>query len=324
MDKNDVCNDMLGGLMLYGSKYDPRSVLKKQTGTFFAFEARDPHSLLACNRRSEDFPIMVNCSGCTYTPSSDRFHTVCREGRADYYLMYIVEGAVRFLFGETERIVSQGHVVILPPHYPWDYSNASSEFLHYYAIHFTGSEVVHLLHSYGLDDFPVVRNISYSNSIVSLFEGMWGSLLKKERFFEKSASLKLENILLHIARKSTQSQLIPQQFINSIRYMNDRFSEKITLEKLASLENLSVSRYGDLFKKLYGIAPIQYLISVRLKIACNLLKSTDFSVWRIAQMVGYAESPLFNRHFKRFIGISPLKYRYSDLNVLDEITETDI
>lgn len=324
MDKNDVCNGKIGGLMLYGSEYDLRSVLKKQTCNFFAFEVRDPSSLLACNRRSEDFPIMVNCSGCTYTPASDRFHTVCREGRADYYLMYIVEGAVRFLFGETERIISQGHVVILPPHYPFDYRNASSEFLHYYAIHFTGSEVEHLLHSYDLGDFPVVRNISYSNSIVSLCEEMWSTLLKKEHFFEKSASLKLENILLHIARRSIQSKSIPTQLINSVKYMNDRFSEKITLEKLASLENLSVSRYGDLFKNLYGIAPIQYLISIRLKIACNLLRSTDFSVGRIAQMVGYADSPLFNRHFKRFIGISPLKYRYSDLNVFDEISETDI
>ena len=46
-------------------------------------------------------------------------------------------------------------------------------------------------------------------------------IAEKEHFFEKSASLKLENILLHIARRSIQSKSIPTQLINSVKYMKD-------------------------------------------------------------------------------------------------------
>lgn len=43
--------------------------------------------------------------------------------------------------------------------------------------------------------------------------------------------------------------------------------------------------------------------------AKELLKTTTFKIYEIAEMVGYRNVESFNRVFKKYYGISPLQYR---------------
>ena len=85
------------------------------------------------------------------------------------------------------------------------------------------------------------------------------------------------------------------------------------IEDYALLCNLSESRFSHLFKEICGISPLEYIQSLRLKKATELLENTDMSVAKIAEAVGIADQNYFSRFFKSKTGVSPRRYREKNL-----------
>lgn len=92
--------------------------------------------------------------------------------------------------------------------------------------------------------------------------------------------------------------------------------EAITLEAAADVLRISPSRFRHLFKDHVGISFHQYVISLRLERARYLLRTTSYTVERIAGMLGIQDLSHFARDFKRVYGISPGATRCVVANVL--------
>ncbi len=63
------------------------------------------------------------------------------------------------------------------------------------------------------------------------------------------------------------------------------------------------------FKHYTGMTPMQYIISVRMTHAQQLLSTTDYTITEISAVVGYDNPLYFSRLFKKQIGLSPTDYR---------------
>jgi transcriptional regulator GlxA family with amidase domain len=63
------------------------------------------------------------------------------------------------------------------------------------------------------------------------------------------------------------------------------------------------------FQAATGYAPLDYVQSLRIEEAKQVLETTDEPIDAVASMVGYSEPAAFRRLFKRATGISPLQYR---------------
>lgn len=87
------------------------------------------------------------------------------------------------------------------------------------------------------------------------------------------------------------------------------YNEKITIEELAKLCNVSKYYFCRLFKEETGLSVIQYIISYRISIAETMLKSTDNSIESVAYLCGFDDVSYFYRTFKKIKGISPMKTR---------------
>ncbi len=92
-------------------------------------------------------------------------------------------------------------------------------------------------------------------------------------------------------------------------YMEQHFSENITVAKLAAPGYVSQSCFNRRFKKETGITPIEYLIGVRLERAKTMLKRKKISVTEIAMRCGFGSSAHFSSCFQSRLGISPSEYR---------------
>jgi AraC family L-rhamnose operon transcriptional activator RhaR/AraC family L-rhamnose operon regulatory protein RhaS len=92
-------------------------------------------------------------------------------------------------------------------------------------------------------------------------------------------------------------------------YIERHFAEKIDLNRLASLSSLSPTRFLELFKKHYGTSPIQYLLTLRIKMAKDLLMNTVQPITEIAFDCGFNDSNYFARRFKQECGITPRQWR---------------
>ena len=100
-----------------------------------------------------------------------------------------------------------------------------------------------------------------------------------------------------------------QEITQIIRYLNDHYPQKLTLEKLAARFGKSVPTLSRLFQATLNRSPIAYLIHLRLEKAAAELRSTSASVTDIAHQCGFLDSNYFSKMFTRQFGVSPRDYR---------------
>ena len=95
-------------------------------------------------------------------------------------------------------------------------------------------------------------------------------------------------------------------------FIDQHYTEQISLTRLADKFNFSISHLSSLFKKTYQISPNEYIIRLRIERAKALLtENRDTSVRRISELIGYTDPYYFSRLFKMSVGCTPSDYRNS-------------
>ncbi len=95
----------------------------------------------------------------------------------------------------------------------------------------------------------------------------------------------------------------------AIKYINENFHEKITLDDLANICFITPGYFSKLFYRETGEKFSDYLTRIRIENAKKLLKTTDKTVQEISMEVGFNDAGYFSRRFKAFEGITPGNYR---------------
>lgn len=108
-----------------------------------------------------------------------------------------------------------------------------------------------------------------------------------------------------VVHKSSKYQTI----YNIADYISEHYAESITLDRLAGVFYLSKFYLSRSFKEVTGYGVNEYVNILRTKRAKQLLEETTFSVSEIAGIVGYESITYFEKVFKTYMSISPLKYR---------------
>ena len=90
-----------------------------------------------------------------------------------------------------------------------------------------------------------------------------------------------------------------------MNYIEQNYSQEITLKKAAELMGYEPCHCSKIFKKLTGMNFISYLNNVRIKKAIEKIHWTDHSITQIAFECGFHNVRNFNRVFKTVTGQSP-------------------
>jgi AraC family L-rhamnose operon transcriptional activator RhaR len=107
----------------------------------------------------------------------------------------------------------------------------------------------------------------------------------------------------------------PMQRIASVLdFMNEHYmdseEEAITLESLARHAHMSANNLIRVFKQTMDMPPIEYLIRLRVRKACEMLADPERQIKGIAFAVGFNDSNYFTRQFRRIMGIPPSEFRH--------------
>jgi len=100
--------------------------------------------------------------------------------------------------------------------------------------------------------------------------------------------------------QGTKVDLVSQ----AMRYLQEHYADRVTLDELAGLLDCSVSYLSRKFKQTVGKSPIDYMIALRIDKAKELLLNTDATLQEIAESVGFSDDSYFNRMFKKQVGLS--------------------
>lgn len=100
----------------------------------------------------------------------------------------------------------------------------------------------------------------------------------------------------------------------AMQYITDNYSnQELSVDTICGTLNVSPTYFSTIFKRETGMGFVNYLTKVRMEQALRLLNSTSEKAYTIAGQVGYAEPNYFSYVFKKEYGISPSKYRASQV-----------
>jgi len=96
---------------------------------------------------------------------------------------------------------------------------------------------------------------------------------------------------------------------NMTGFIQKNYSNKISLDDIASAGSVCRSRCCKYFSKYIGQSPIAYLTGYRISKSCEMLQNSNMSIIEIALSCGFQSSSYFTQIFKKEIGITPKEYR---------------
>lgn len=100
------------------------------------------------------------------------------------------------------------------------------------------------------------------------------------------------------------------EFVVKAREILEKWPEKdISMEQMADVVKTCREHLQRVFKKQVGLTPHQYHIQNRVRMAMQLLISTELSIEDIGKACGFYDKSHFKRFFKRQLGTSPYEYR---------------
>ncbi|MBQ4813129.1 DJ-1/PfpI family protein [Pseudoalteromonas luteoviolacea] len=104
-------------------------------------------------------------------------------------------------------------------------------------------------------------------------------------------------------------QTLSQRFQGSIEYIQRNIDKPLSLELLAEQAALSPRHFRRVFKDKVGLAPMRFVLLLRLEKAKNLLCNSELSVAQISVRTGFGTPPLLTRKFTQEYGVTPTQFR---------------
>ncbi|MDF2514635.1 MAG: hypothetical protein K0S04_4501 [Herbinix sp.] len=96
-------------------------------------------------------------------------------------------------------------------------------------------------------------------------------------------------------------------------YLDENYITEINLNDISERYFFTKEYLSKLFKKSYGIGIYEYVLSLRMRRAKDLLLCDDMQIQQISDLLGYSNSNYFSKAFKNYYSISPSDFRENNM-----------
>lgn len=250
-----------------------------------------------------------NLEVCGYTEDDDHTpHVDKRENSYMYICEYIVSGSGILSCNNFEYNPKAGDVYILPKNSNHEYyPNPKDPWKKIWFI-FDGPLVPNMLHGFGLHNDIFFQNFGHEELFKEMFT-MAKSYTNLEDLNFK-ISMKFYEILM-LLNKHKHSQELTDKAEKIQALLDSHIYDKLDLDFIAKEMFLSKAHIINLFREKFGVTPYQYFIQQKLSLAANYLVNSKHPVNEISHMLSFSDHQYFCRIFKKYTGMSPLKFRKS-------------
>ncbi len=105
-------------------------------------------------------------------------------------------------------------------------------------------------------------------------------------------------------------------FAEAVDFMLENLSSKIKISDIAHHLNISATSLKTLFKTYAGRGVIDYFNFLKIEAAKSYLRENEYSVTKIAELLGYNNTHYFSSQFRQFVGLTPTEYAKSIKSML--------
>lgn len=284
------------------------------------------------NRNALFHGDLVNTSRIIYTPSdfakmsllhiqeigslqATKPHISRRDNLSSYLFFIVQSGSGKLQYCNTEYELHTGSCVFIDCQK--GYSHETSDDLWNLSwVHFNGPTAANIYHKYidrgGLAAFIPDNFEIYKRIHLNLYNIATNSSYTRDM----EINVELASLLTHLMADSWHSEDAQPgtkkiSMIEVKKYLDENYSQKITLNDLS--ERYFINKYylTRVFKEQFGVSIMDYLLGVRITEAKNLLRFSEMSAEEIGIKTGIGDIYYFSRVFKKVEGIGVREYRKS-------------
>lgn len=230
----------------------------------------------------------------------------------DYYVIhYIIKGKGRYIVDGKTYHLQQGDGFVLLPGTETFYQADQQDPWEYYWVGFVGNEAERLLRMAGLGPgrlvFSYTQDPAFENHIADIY---YASQDYEDRGIAMIGYLYLLFALL--IKPASQPGLYHKKYFDeAVAYIEENYMHPITVQNIAAHIGIDRSYLYRIFRTVLDVSIKEYIDSLRLSKAKEILCSTSLSISEICAAVGFQDGSHFSKKFRAAFGSSPSSYRKS-------------
>lgn len=251
-------------------------------------------------------PFCCTEAGIFY--AREHFNTI-RDTKDSCLIFLTLEGCGLITQNDTTVKLTPGRALFMNCRSPQSYcTDPETGIWTHYWIHTDGAGVQ------GLQEMLLpenrIRSFDAGDSLVPLFDRVLKNMENPSAYTVLSVSLDIHRVLTHLITHNTVAVNANQKAIRrTADWLSEHCCEPMDMDALLDMANMSRSYFMRLFRQYIGTTPYNYVLSLRITKAKELLEVTDRTIHEIAMETGFSDDAAFSTRFSSMVGISPLKYR---------------
>jgi YesN/AraC family two-component response regulator len=166
-----------------------------------------------------------------------------------------------------------------------------------------------------LDKLPTIFHSNEEDKYYTLFDSVFRAYLGSVPEDEIRMKTSVLNILYELYQDTCnpvnrmQHSPYGKAINQTIDYIKDHFNQKLSLQQLSDVADLSPNYFHKIFTEVMKITPNDYITTVRLNKAKELLLGTNLQIYNIADQCGFNNVSYFSSLFKKSFRITPVEFR---------------
>lgn len=232
---------------------------------------------------------------------------------ADYWLFAaVVEGSGVLTYDEEEYSFNKGDCFFIDCRVAHSYTGNENNPVELMWIHFGGATTKQYYETFTEQSGCVFHPVSFEKVTSSMREIF---RLNQEKGINAEAitSGLIVQLLTSALTSTGKAEMIDSALKKKLQavnvYIEEKFTEDISLEKLSAEFYISKYYLSREYKKIYGKTIFQHIISCRINYGKHLLRFSDNSVEEIAHLCGFNDQSYFVRQFKKAENVTCFAYR---------------
>lgn len=184
----------------------------------------------------------------------------------------------------------------------------------------------------GINSCAMLRKSKDFPEMAGMIRRIIEIMRQKKVYYIEEAKGVLAAFLVNIARENRErdgSVAEPEGRIaipvcRAMDYIELHYMEPLKVDDLADWCHISEAHLRRLFSVYLKMSPLEYINLVRIRMACDYLKTTDEQVADIAFKCGFPTLSTFNRNFKKIQGSSPNEWRKNPENYEQQLLQFEV
>jgi AraC-like DNA-binding protein/mannose-6-phosphate isomerase-like protein (cupin superfamily) len=246
-------------------------------------------------------------------------------GEVEFLL--ILKGELTAFYGEQQLVLRKGDIALFGSSEP-HWTIRSKDSAHSYIVlqidlrkywdfntlncmkHF--SEVIRPLSAL---NYIYIDNRDVRSQTAKLIREIYKEMNDAQIGYEFAVSSRIKSILLLLLRNDNRLHLnytgnrLLERIQPALDYIEQHLSDKLTIQELSKLLNMSYTYFIKTFKQAIGMSFTDFIIYKRIKKAEQLLLTTDRSIAEIAELAGITNLGHFYELFRRYNTCSPKQFK---------------